>query len=144
LAWRRDRQLQQPGGIGEEDRIALSFGDVEVLDQLDSARFERGQWRRIAAIDDAPGPDPVEHHLHCRQIESDGVEVHFLEIVARRVLDLHGGVRAEEERLLLQFVGVVHPADGLADTAAAVRGHDCRTREVFQDAAHDQPRERQA
>src|SRR5262249_6731786 len=88
--------------------------------------------------------DPVEHHLHCRQVVGDGVEVHPLEIVARWVLDLHRGVRAEKKRLVLQFVRVVHPTDGLADTAAAVRGHDSHTRKVFQDAAHDQPCERQA
>jgi len=36
----RDRQLQQPGRVGKEDRVALRLGDVEALDQLDGARFE--------------------------------------------------------------------------------------------------------
>src|SRR5262249_59177601 len=45
----RDRQLQQPGRVGKEDRVALRLGDVEVLDQLDGARFERGQRRGLAS-----------------------------------------------------------------------------------------------
>src|SRR5215510_2067776 len=139
-----DRQLQQPGRVGKEDRVALRLGDIEVPDQLDGARFERGQRRGVAAIDDAFGSHPLEHHFHRREIVGDRVEMHLLEVVARRMFDLHRRVRAEEECLLLQLVGIVHPADGLADAAAAVRGHDGHAREILQNPAHDQPPQRQA
>src|SRR5262249_39610117 len=97
-----------------------------------------------AAIDDAFGSHPLEHHFHRREIVGDRVEMHLLEVVARRMFDLHRRVRAEEECLLLQLVGIVHPADGLADAAAAVRGHAGHAREILQNAAHDQTPQRQA
>src|SRR5262249_14652767 len=75
-----DRQLKQPGRVGKKERVALRGGDVEVLDQLDGARFERGQRRGVAAIDDALGPHPVEHHFHRREIVGDRVEMHLLEV----------------------------------------------------------------
>src|SRR4030095_12193502 len=53
-------------------------------------------------------------------------------------------VGAEEERLVLELIGIVHPADGLADAAAAVRGDDLHARKILEHPAYDQPPQRQA
>src|SRR5260370_42033650 len=63
--------------------------------------------------------------------------------MARRVLDPHGRIRPEKKRLVLQLIGIVEPADDLADAAAAMRTHDLDLRKILQNAAHDQPRQRE-
>src|SRR5260370_15125135 len=63
--------------------------------------------------------------------------------MARRVLDPHGRIRPEENRLVLQLIGIVEPADDLADAAAAMRTNDLDPRKILQNAAHDQPRQRE-
>src|SRR5260370_32335743 len=64
--------------------------------------------------------------------------------MARRVLDPHGRIRPEKKRLVLQLRGIVEPGDALADAAAAMRTHDLDPRKILQNAAHDQPRQREA
>ena len=136
--------LSKPPRVAPEDLFLVGGGNIQILDQLDRARLQRRERRRVAAVQHAVRPHPVQHHLHRRRIVTNRVEIHHLQIMARRVLDLHRRVGAEEERLVLQFVGVVHPADGFADAAAAVRGHDLQLRKILQHAAHDHPPERQA
>ena len=60
------------------------------------------------------------------------------------MLDPHRRIRAEEVCLVLQLVGIVHAADHLADAAATVRADDLEAREVLENAAHDQARQREA
>src|SRR5262245_13208965 len=61
----------------------------------------------------------------------------------RLVLDQHRLVGAEEERLLLQPVGVVHASDHLADAPAEVSAYELEARELLEHAAHDQPCDRE-
>src|SRR5438045_2779736 len=119
-AWRlRDGQFEQPRGVAPVNALALGLRNGELPDETDRARLERGERWSIAAIEDTLGAHPLQHHLHRRQVISDGVEVHFFEIMARRVSDPHWRIGAEEERLVLQLISIIHAADGFADASAA-------------------------
>src|SRR5450631_791964 len=139
-----DRQLQQPRRVAPEHRVALARRQAEVLDELDRARLERRQRRRIAAIEHVIGADRIEHEARRRSVIGHAVEMHHLQIVAGRMLDFHRDIGPEEERLVLQLIGIVEPADHLADAAAAMGTDDRHPRKILQEAAHDQPRQGKA
>src|SRR5579883_2760725 len=116
----RYRQLEQARRIAPENRVPLALWQIEILDQFDGSRLERRERGSIAAVEHMVRADGVEHEARGRSVISHAVEVHHPQVVARRVLDFHRRIGAEEERLVLQFIGVVEPSDHLADAAAAV------------------------
>ena len=70
-----------------------------------------------------------------------GIEIEHFQVVARRVLDQHRLVGAEERREIEQLIGIVHAADDFADAAAEMAADDLHGRELLENAAHDQPRQ---
>src|SRR5271169_5721262 len=82
-----DRQLQQPRRVAPEHRVALARRQAEVLDELDRARLERRERRRVAAVEHVVGADGIEHEARRRSVIGHAVEMHHLEIMAGRVLD---------------------------------------------------------
>ncbi len=59
------------------------------------------------------------------------------------MLDQHRLIGAEEIRLILKIVGIIHPPDHFADAAAQMSADELQLREFLENAAHDQPRDRQ-
>src|SRR5262249_48647225 len=58
----RSIQLQEPPRIAGKDLGAVGVRYVQVLNQLDGAGFQRCQRRRVAAVEHAVRPYPVQHH----------------------------------------------------------------------------------
>ena len=132
-------QLQEFGRIAPEALLFLIRRQMHVLDHLNGARLQHRERRRVAAVDEMVGPDGIENHARRRHMIGHRVEIHFLQIISRLVLDLHGRIGTQKISLVLQLIGVVHAADDFTDAAAAMGTDELEAREILQDAAHDQP-----
>src|ERR1700722_10933193 len=137
-------ELQQRCGIFPENRVAAVLRNIKVLDETYRPRLQRGQRWSIAAVNYARWAQPFEHHFEGGLVIGNAVDMDHPEIIARLSSDLHRHVGTEKEGLVTQFIGIVHPADGLADSTAAVRRDELHVREVLEDAANDKAAEGQA
>src|SRR5262249_13002590 len=113
-------QLQQLLRVLVVDLVLLLRREAELVDEVDALALEHEQRWRVGAEQEMIDPDRVDGAARARRMIAGRFEIHHLEVVQRLVLDQHRLVGAEEERLLLQPVGVVHAPDHLADAAADV------------------------
>ena len=94
------------------------------------SRLSTNSGGRVGAEDEMVDPDRVERAASRRRVVAGRFEIHHLQVMQRLVLDQHRLVGAEEERLLLQPVGIVHAPDHLADAAAEMGADELELREI--------------
>ena len=137
------QQLQKLLGVLVVDLVLLLGREPELVDQVDALLLEHEQRRRVGAEQEMIDADGVDRAARAGRMIAGRFQIHHLQVMQRLVLDQHRLVGAEEERLVLQAIGIVHAPDHLADAAAEMGADELQLREFLEHAAHDQPRDRE-
>src|SRR5262249_24395469 len=116
----RALNLEQSACVLGEDFCLISRAELERPNHLDTRLLQRLERRCVGPEDEMVGTYRLEVAARRRGPVARRLQVHHLQVVARRVLDQHRLITAEEKSFVLQVIGVVHPPYHVADAAPDV------------------------
>src|SRR4051812_11421181 len=90
------------------DLVLLLRRQTDLLDEVDAFFLEHEQGRRVRSKNEVVLAHGVEGTARRRRVVAGGFQIHHFEIMQRLMLNQHRLVGAEEERLILQAVRVIH------------------------------------